>query len=381
MKKNPVRILFSAISGYGFYYLKSFFEDIPPEEATLAGVIDPTPEKSGHYERIKSMNCPVYPDIEQFFAAGHQADLTVISSPIHFHIPQAICALKNKSNVLIDKPLSGSTAEVKELIRMKNETGHHVEVGYQWSFSEAIGKLKLDLLSGYYGKPKRMKTICLWPRDYAYYQRNNWAGKIQSAEGIPILDSPANNACAHFLHNLFFLMIGDQGLGEPSLEVSGELYRAYDIENYDTVAARCQLEDQTELYFYFSHTTESLRNPEFIIECERGMVHYGGQFKEIVGIRDDGARKYYGSPDDTPQFHKLKIAIESVGQRRPAVCPPEIAHFQTACIEKLQVPSAKICTFPDPWITSLPEKRMVPDLDTLLGAGYDLWRPGLACPK
>ncbi|MFO7616616.1 MAG: Gfo/Idh/MocA family oxidoreductase [Bacteroidales bacterium] len=370
---KPVRILFSAISGYGYYYLKSFFEDIPSGQATIAGVIDPSPERSGYYADIRNLNCPIYPAIDQFFAAGHLADLTVISSPIHFHAPQAVSALINGSNVLVDKPLCGSVNEAEELIRVKNETGRQVEVGYQWSFSRAIGHLKLDLLSGFYGKPLRMKTICLWPRDYAYYQRNNWAGKILSADGRPVLDSPANNACAHFLHNMFYLLAPGTEPGEPSLEVSAERYRAYDIDNYDTVSARCLLKGGAELFFHFSHVTETLRNPEFMIECESGTIHFGGRYKEITGLRSDGTAKQYGAPDDTPQFHKLQVAIESVWHRRPAVCSPEIALYQTRCIEALQQSTGEICNFPDDRIVKLPERRFVKGLDNVLARAYEGW--------
>jgi len=43
-------------------------------------------------------------------------------------------------------------------------------IGYQWSYSEGIQSLKKDILSGLFGKPIRMKSLCLWPRDFAYLQ-------------------------------------------------------------------------------------------------------------------------------------------------------------------------------------------------------------------
>ena len=370
---QPIRILFSAISGYGYYYLKTYFDEVSPDKAVIAGVIDPQPEKSGYFDAIRALGCPIYPDIDGYFADGHRADLTVISSPIHFHVPQAVTALRNGSNVLVDKPLSGSVAEAEELIRVKNQSGRSLEVGYQWSFSKAIGDLKLDILSGLYGKPLRMKTICFWPRDNSYYLRNNWAGRIRSADGKPILDSPANNACAHFLHNMFYLLIPGLPGRDLTMQLSGERFRTYDIENYDTVAARCLLSGGVELYFYFSHATETLRNPEFLIELEYGRIHFGGRYRSITGIRGDGTVKPYGSPDDTPQFHKLLVAIESASQRRPAICPPEIAILQTRCVEQLQQSSGEIITFPDDRIVKLPERRWVKGLDADLARAYEGW--------
>ena len=38
-----------------------------------------------------------------------------------------------------------------------------VAIGYQWSFSDAIQKLKADVIAGIFGKPRRLKTLVLWP--------------------------------------------------------------------------------------------------------------------------------------------------------------------------------------------------------------------------
>jgi hypothetical protein len=55
-------------------------------------------------------------------------------------------------------------------------------------------------MKGMLGRPKRLKTLVLWPRDFAYYNRNDWAGKKTDQNGRPVLDSVAHNATSHFLH-------------------------------------------------------------------------------------------------------------------------------------------------------------------------------------
>jgi len=50
-----------------------------------------------------------------------------------------------------------------------------------------------------------MKTLCFWQRDENYYRRSGWAGKIKDKKGNWILDSPANNAMAHFLRRFLAL--------------------------------------------------------------------------------------------------------------------------------------------------------------------------------
>jgi predicted dehydrogenase len=371
---EPVRILASAISGYGYYYLKTLFEEIPESRAKLVGVIDPLADKSDFYPKILAKGIPVYDDIRQFFLDGHQADLTVISSPIHYHVDQSVTALKFGSNVLVDKPLSGSVGEARELILAKNDTGLFVEVGYQWSFSKAIRELKEDLLAGDFGKPLRMKTICLWPRDYSYYNRNDWAGKVLSASGKPVNDSPANNACAHFLHNLFFLL-GDKmdASAEPD-QVSGYCYRAYEIENYDTVEVKAITNSGAELCFYASHVTELARNPEFVLECENAVIEMNPESGGIRATWLDGRVRKYGLPDADHQFKKLFDAIQLVREPGPPLCPPEAALSQTKTVEELQKSPHGIVTFPGDSITFETSRRYIPGLGEKMGRDYENWQ-------
>ena len=63
MTDKPLRILFSAVSGYGYYYLKTFWEEVAPAKAFVCGIIDPQPGKSDHFGRIMAENIPVFGDI------------------------------------------------------------------------------------------------------------------------------------------------------------------------------------------------------------------------------------------------------------------------------------------------------------------------------
>jgi hypothetical protein len=56
--------------------------------------------------------------------------------------------------------------------------------------------------------------------------------------GLGIFDSPANNATAHFLHNMFYLLGATRETSAAPAVVQAELYRANAIENFDTAAIR-----------------------------------------------------------------------------------------------------------------------------------------------
>ncbi len=366
---SPVKILMSAINGYGHYYLKTLLEEVSEEDAILAGVIDPEADKSGYYSLILENHIPIFKTMEEYFDSGLRADLTVISSPPQYHVSQSLVAIKNGSYVLVDKPVGVSVKSVEVLLEISEKYNKWVEVGYQWSFSNAITELKRDILLGVYGKPEVFKTICLWPRPYDYFERNSWAGKVKDPNGRVVLDSPANNACAHFLHNLLFLLGKDINSSAMPLRVDGTRYRAYDIENYDTISLRIQIDGGAEVLFYASHVTESDRNPEFSLEFDKGRVEFvwGG---EIIGIFPDGSKKQYGSPEDDSQFKKLHDSIRKVRDGGPDICSPEAAIAQTKCINMIHESGGPIIKFPDDIIVESETRRWVKGLKDKIDKAY-----------
>ncbi|MFA6127179.1 MAG: Gfo/Idh/MocA family oxidoreductase [Bacteroidales bacterium] len=370
---KPIRILFSAISGYGFYYLKTLLEEIPEDQAVICGVIDPQPEKSGHFPFIVERGIPIYADIESFFLDGNSADLTVISSPLQYHVPQSIVALKNGSNVLVDKPVGVTPGELKRLVAARNQSGRWVEVGYQWSFSDPIRNLKKDILNGKFGKPVRLKTICLWPRPFAYFNRNDWAGRVWAEDGNLVLDSVANNACAHFLHNLFFLTGPSMNESSVPASVTGERWRAYDIQNFDTLVCRVLTDNEVELLFYASHVTENKVDPAFEFEFEKAVVTLDEKSGGIVAVLSDGMTIKYGHPNDDHQFKKLFRSIEKCRIPGPDICPPEAALSQTLCINALHELPNEILTFPDRFVVIEKDRRWVKGIGEKMISAYELW--------
>jgi predicted dehydrogenase len=347
----PVSIVMVGIGGYGHFYLKILLEEFPPGAVELRGAVDPSPEKSGLHDELLGRRIPIFSALEEFYGAGMTTDLAVISSPLHFHVPQSILALENGSHVLCDKPLGVTVQEGLELIRRRDSTGRWVRIGYQWCYSSAIQALKRDIIDGLFGKPVRFKTLCFWPRERAYYQRNDWAGRRRDPSGRLVLDSPANNAMAHFLHNLLYLLGDKPHLSIRPVEATAELYRAYPIENFDTAACRVITTDGVELLFYASHVTDQTIEPTFNLEFEGAVVSFREKSEEIIAIFKSGAVKQYGSPDADHQFRKLFEAVAAVNETRPIVCGPEAALPQTICINGLQEYVTQIAAFPEAMIS------------------------------
>jgi len=327
----------------GSVYLDALLRDRQSAAFQLEGTVDPYPERCSRLNELRALDIPVFGSLEGFYGR-YRAELAIISSPIQFHCEQTITALTRGSDVLCEKPPAATIQEVRAMIGARDLAGQWVAVGYQWSFSAAIQSLKKDIMEGLFGKARRLKCLYLWPRDELYYRRNDWAGKQKDGLERWILDSPANNAMAHDLHNMFYILGRTRETSAVPLRVEAELYRAYGIENYDTAAIRCLTTEGTEILFYASHSAAVDTGPVFSYEFDGGTVSTAGRGADITASIG-GRAKNYGCPD-VERLRKMTSAIASVRNRRVPECGLEAATSQTLCINGAQDAMPEIQEFP-----------------------------------
>ena len=376
-EKRPVSVVMLGISSYGQYFLKTLLKEFSSDEMELRAVVSRFPERSEHYSELKDRGTSTFHSLSEFYERGYSADLVVISSPHHYHVPQTCEALRHGSHVLCEKPLGATVQEAEQMIQTKDTARRWVMIGYQWSYSDAIQALKRDIGLGLLGKPVRLKTLCLWPRDESYYKRNNWAGRKKDDKGSWILDSPANNAMAHFLHNLFYVLGEQVDTSAQPIEVTAELYRAYPIENFDSIACRVFTDEGVELLFYASHAIPQDQGPMFSFEFEQATVFFG-EFKDDIIAKDSlGNEKHYGSPEADLQFRKLLEAVAAVREPSPIIiCGPEAAFSQTLCVNGIQESAPEIVSFPESMIQDDVKNRQR-WVKGLAEAFYDCYEKGI----
>ena len=339
------------IGGYGASYLAAL-DRLPEGSVALAAVVDPFPDRAEAATTVAERGVPLFNSLEDALGTCAGAELVIIASPIHLHVPHCVAALARGCHVLCDKPIGATMQEVQELIRARDAANRPVRIGYQWSYSEGIQALKRDIRAGRFGAPIRVKTCCLWPRTLSYFRRNGWAGRLRDeVSGRWVLDSPLNNAQAHFLHNLFYLLGHETASSAVPAQVTAEVCRANGIESYDTVACRARTTEGVEVLFYGSHASCASWGPRFTLEFEDACVRYercgeGDTGGEIV-VEAGGERiLLYPSPDADDQFLKLADAVAAVRSSRPVVCGPEAASAQTLCANGVLESVGEIPTVP-----------------------------------
>ncbi|MDP6373822.1 MAG: Gfo/Idh/MocA family oxidoreductase [Vicinamibacterales bacterium] len=371
---DAVKVVLVGVGGYGAEYLAALQRQ---QVATveLTGAVDPFPRRSRAARDLADAATPVRPTLDAVFDAGAAADLVIIASPIHHHVRQSLVALQRGCHVLCDKPLGATIQQVGSLIRGRDESGCWVRVGYQWSYAEGIRALKRDIQAGRFGAAKRAKTICLWPRTLSYYRRNDWAGRLRDpATGAWVLDSPINNAQAHFLHNLFFLLGPTMATSAMPVEVTAEACRANGIESFDTVACRAGTDAGVDVLFYGSHASRESHGPQFELEFEDARVSFAMPAGDDAGeiAVEAGSRRVaiYPSPEASDQFVKLDEALGAVATDVPVVCGPEAASAQTLCVNGVHESVPEVVTVP----TAIRRRAAEPDRYWIEGLDEDLRR-------
>jgi predicted dehydrogenase len=338
-----MKIALAGIGGYGAVYAWAMLAAPPEKGITFAAGIDPRPERSPAWQAIQEANIPIYPDLEAFYA-HQQADLVVVAAPIHYHAPLTLTALSHGSAVLCEKPLAARLAEALAMQAAECRAGLPVGIGYQWSFSTVIQALKKDIQSGLLGQPLRLKTQVLWPRSQAYYQRSPWAGQVQMPDGAWVLDSPVNNATAHYLHNMLYLLGSQRETSARIVQLQAELYRANLIPNFDTAAMRLWTDTGVELLFYTAHPVLQEVGPQMVYEFENATILYEAHAgEEFIANFRDGTSKNYGSPNEDPA-EKLWQMVEALRGGPPPACGIRAALEHTRCVETLR--AVKIRNFP-----------------------------------
>ncbi|TBL80327.1 Gfo/Idh/MocA family protein [Paenibacillus thalictri] len=377
MGNEQVSILLVGAGGYGNNFVRELLADRDSGTFLLAGIVELYPENCKYYEQLLAMNVPFYSDMESFYKE-HHADLAIVTTPIQYHCAHTCTALRHGSNVLCEKPIAATEREVRLMMEESARAGKFVAIGYNWSYYEQFLELKQDIVSGRFGKPKRLKSLVLWPRAETYYE-SGWKGRRKSQQGEWILDSIAHNATSHHLHNMLYMLGASIETSGRIDRVEAELYKANPIETFDTCAARIWVNGDVEVLYYAAHAVPQSVEPRFCFEFENALITFvtGEQNNRIVAHMSDGTVVSYepregknGWVDGT----KLWTCIEAVrngGANIP--CGLEASLPQVQCMSGMLESAGEASTFPEELMRKDQERRLlwVDGLDKTLLACYE----------
>lgn len=332
MKKIKVALI--GISGYGKVHFNQVKQLVECGLAEIAAAVVINPDQvQDELAVLRQMGTAVYSSTDAMFAdfAG-KLDLVCVPTGIAFHEPMTVQALSNGANVLVEKPAAGSSAAIRRMMEAEQRSGKFVAVGFQHMYAREIQFIKHYLVTGRLGKVKKIVCKGLWPRADQYYGRNNWAGRIAAADGTPILDSPINNAFAHYLNIQLFLAGETFETSAHAVAVEGELYRARKtIETFDTCALRFTTKSGVLLQIMLTHTVARNGSPTIRVECENGTVYWKVDSSWNI-CAADGSLLYSGVVE-APHRDMFMDMVRRISGEQAFRCSLSMALEHTHCIE------------------------------------------------
>ncbi len=315
------KLVLVGLGGYGNHYVGLLSEDVDKSLYTLAGVVDPFAKTAPGYSKMVEAGVPIYDTLEAFYAEN-TADLAIVSTPIPLHKEHATTALAHGSHVLCEKPIAPTLQEARKMEASAVKYGRTLAIGFQWSFSPAILKLKEDMSKGDFGKPLKLYSMVSWPRGLSYY-RGSWKGCVKTRDGGWILDSVLSNATAHYLHNMLFVLGDSYDTSAELVTAKASLYRANDIESFDTCFLRGETAKGVEVLFAVAHPTYVNRNPKFryVFENAEVTINTEDDTSIITAKFKDGTVREYGDPlNEAYRAAKLTMSIKAATEGAPVPC-------------------------------------------------------------
>ncbi len=337
---NPRRQRFRAaivgITGYGRIHLQLANEWVEKGglELTAAVVINPT-EVAGPVASLKASGTRLYSSFDEMIAVeAGRIDLCLVPTGIAWHARMTLAALQAGMNVLVEKPLASSLEEVDAVSTEAERSQRFVAVGFQDIYLPSVQYLKEQLLTGVLGRLRSVRFLGLWPRPPAYFARNGWAGRV-AVDGVPVLDSPLNNAFAHFV-NLVLFFSGETFADSAAVNrIQAGLWRTNAIEMFDSAVVSATTVTGIELWMGVSHACVQTREPEIRVQGERGQLTWLHEKEYILEV--EGRKAVHTALPSTETARRLMM--QSVMDRlagEPAfLCSVPIARRHAELITRL----------------------------------------------
>lgn len=158
-----------------------------PEQLDIIGEAEPIPFRNDRY--AKKHNIPAenrFPTWEDVFKRPKFADAIIITTPDNLHYGPCMKALEMGYDVLLEKPISPSEKECRDILELTKKTGRVVAVCHVLRYAPYFVKLRELMLSGAVGEVisvQHMEPISHVHMSHSYV-RGNWHN---SKETTPII--------------------------------------------------------------------------------------------------------------------------------------------------------------------------------------------------
>jgi predicted dehydrogenase len=187
---------------YGNYAVKY------PEQLDIVGVAEPITLRNERYAKKHNIkNEDRFTTWEDVFKRPKFADAIIITTPDNLHYGPCMKALEMGYDVLLEKPISPSEKECREILALSKKTGRIVAVCHVLRYAPYFVKLKEIIQSGVLGEVVSIQHF--EPIEHVHmshsYVRGNWHNSkattpiilAKSCHDLDIIRWMVNKPCTH----------------------------------------------------------------------------------------------------------------------------------------------------------------------------------------
>ena len=262
--------------------------------AKLVAVCDISPEARKKAERFKGVG--IYEDYKEM-CAKEKLDAVLIATPHYAHPEIAKYTIQKSINTLIEKPVSVTTKDAKELIQC---AGKFPDIKVGVSFNQRSNRMykyaKKLISSGKMGEIQRVNfTVTHWYRSQAYYDQGGWRATYVGEGGGCLI-----NQCVHQIDALINI------IGMPNSVNSIMHTRDRNIAVENDVTALLKYDNFECVFTASTHEIKGTNCLE--IACDKGKLVIGPRIMKIYRHKSqkevNATTKFgYGA---TPSFKSYK---------------------------------------------------------------------------
>lgn len=286
----PIRVAVTGVGGFARDHLRAI-ENLAREGlCELVAVCDPS-----FAGELLVPDVPSFASLEEMLAARADViDVVTLPTPIPLHAPMHRAVVEAGKGCYLEKPPTLWWSEFQEMCRVEARAEVNTQIGFNFVGEPMRRGIKERILAGEFGALESASFLGIWPRDRNYYSRANWAGKL-SLPGSWVLDNPIGNATAHYTENLLFWAGKEiDSVGEIE-RVRARLYRAHEIESFDTGFVEAELAEGVQLRFGVTHAASDAHWERECLQLERAKIVFDHwRLARIIHL--DGREEVWESP-------------------------------------------------------------------------------------